>query len=112
MGFLIRLVIVAVAALASAYLLPGASIKNFWSALVFALLLGIANAIVKPVLLLLTLPINILTLGLFTLVINTLIVLLIDALMTGFNTSGFLAAFLFSVILSVITWLLDFVVPG
>jgi putative membrane protein len=95
------------AILISAWLLPGASVSSFWAGLLIALVLGVVNAIIRPFLLLLTLPINILTLGLFTLVINALMVLLVAAMIPGFIISSFWIALIFSVILSVIVWILE-----
>lgn len=111
MGFIIKLLIVSIAAMGGAYFLPNVSFTNFWAALGFALLLGIFNALIKPILLILTLPINVLTLGLFTLVINAIIILLIGALMESFKVDGFLSALIFSIILSVLVAILEFVFP-
>ncbi len=89
------------------YYLPGISISGFWSALWVALFLGIVNAIIRPILILITLPINILTLGLFTFVINALLVMLASTVIKGFYVQGFLYAVLFSLILSVINFVLN-----
>lgn len=96
-----------VAILISAWLITGVSVNSFWSGLLIALVLGIVNSIIRPFLLLLTLPINILTLGLFTLVINALMVLLVAVIIPGFIISSFWIALIFSVILSVIVWTLE-----
>jgi len=93
----------AVAVLITAYLLPGVILKSFFVALVVAVVLGFFNTILKPILVVLTLPINILTLGLFTLVINAGLVLLASNVVPGFQVSDFLTALFFSVIL----WLVD-----
>ena len=95
------------AILIGAWLIPGASVSSIWSGLLIALVLGVVNSIIRPFLLLLTLPINILTLGLFTLVINALMVLLVAAMIPGFIISSFWIALMFSVILSVIVWTLE-----
>lgn len=87
---------------AAAYLLPGVHIAGFTTALVAALVLGIINAVLKPILVFLTLPINILTLGLFTLVINALLIMLATFIVPGFVVDGFGWALLFSILLSVI----------
>ena len=102
MGLLINWVVSALAILASAYLLPGVHVASFTTALVAAVVLGIINAVLKPILLILTLPINILTLGLFTLVINAVVILLAANLVPGFNVDGFWWALIFSVVLSII----------
>lgn len=104
MGILINWLLAALAIMATAYLLPGVSLSGFVPALVTALVLGLVNAIIKPVLLLLTLPINILTLGLFTLVINALLIMLVSKLVSGFQVQGFWWALVFSVVLTVVNW--------
>ena len=94
----------------SAYLLPGVHVSNFWAAFFTAAVLGILNALIKPILIILTLPINILTLGLFTLVINALMILLASSIVKGFEVDGFWWAFLFAIILSVVNWLFSEIV--
>lgn len=111
MGFLIRILISAVAVYLASYLIPGISITGgIGTALIVAIVLGLLNAIVKPILVLLTIPITIVTLGLFYIVINVLMIFLADKLVDGFAVSGFLAAFLFSIVVSVITYLIDVIV--
>ena len=100
MNILINWLISALVILASAYLLPGIHVENFLTALVLALVLGILNAVVKPILLVLTLPINILTLGLFTLVINALLIMLATFIVPGFSVDTFWWAILFSIFIS------------
>ena len=97
----------AVAVVVSAYLLPGVTLSGFGAALLAALVLGLLNVFIKPILLLLTLPINILTLGLFTLVINALVIMVVSAIVPGFHVSGFWYALLFSVVLSIVLWLIN-----
>jgi putative membrane protein len=104
MAYVLSWLINAVAILIAAYLLPGINVSGFWAALVLALVLGIMNTILKPILIILTLPVNILTLGLFTFVINALLVLLAAAIVPGFAAAGFWWALLFSLVLSVISW--------
>lgn len=104
MAILINWLLAALAIMATAYLLPGVSLSGFVPALVTALVLGLVNAFIKPVLLLLTLPINILTLGLFTLVINALLIMLVSKLVSGFQVQGFWWALVFSVVLTVVNW--------
>lgn len=101
MGILINLVVNAMVIFSVAYILPGVHVASFTTALVVALVLGIINSFVKPFLLILTLPINILTLGLFTLILNALLILLVSAIVPGFAVDGFLWAFVFGLILSV-----------
>jgi len=103
MNFLIRLLVTALAAMLTAYLLPGVKIDSFLTALLLALVLAVLNVLVKPILIILTLPATILTLGLFLLVINALIILLATKLVSGFRVDGFWWALLFSIVMTVIT---------
>ena len=106
MGFIIRLLVTALAAYFAAWLLPGVTINNVLTAVGVALVLAILNAIVKPILVILTIPITIVTLGLFLLVINIIIVKLCDYLIDGFKVDGIIAALLFSLIVSVVSSIL------
>jgi putative membrane protein len=90
----------------TAWLLPGIRISGFGSALVAALVLGFINTFIRPLLLLLTLPINFLTLGLFTLVINALLIMATSGIVSGFHVDGFWWALLFSIVLAVVHWVL------
>lgn len=112
MKLIIRWIVTTLAILAGAYILPGVDVDGFVTALVAALVLGIINALVKPVLLILTLPINVLTLGLFTFVLNALLILLVDVIVPGFAVAGFGSALLFSLVLAVVTFLLHMIIPG
>ncbi len=100
MKFLLKILITTVNAFILAYLLPGIEINSIYTALVVAFLLAVLDATVKPLLIILTLPITILTLGLFLFVINTLIILTADYFIDGFKIDGFWHALLFSVLLS------------
>ncbi|MCL8007979.1 phage holin family protein [Gelidibacter japonicus] len=100
MNLIIRVLLTAIAVVVLAKFLPGVEVAGFTSAIILAILLGILNAILKPILVILTLPITILTLGLFLLVINACIILLADEFMGGFEVDGFWIALLFSVLLS------------
>lgn len=102
MGLLIRWVVSTIAIVLTARLLPGVHVTNFTAALLAAAVLGIVNAVLKPLLILFTLPLTILTLGLFTLVINALLILLVSALVPGFYVDSFWWALLFSIITSLI----------
>ncbi len=93
----------AVALLAVAYLLPGITVASFGSALWAALILGLVNMLVKPVLILLTLPITIVTLGLFLFVINALLFWLVGSLLTGFKVNGFWWAVIGAIVYSLIS---------
>lgn len=96
-----------IAILIAAYLVPGTTI-TLMGALVLAIVLGLLNLLLKPIIFILTLPINILTLGLFSLVINALLVWFAAAIVPGFAVSGFLAALLFSVVLTLVHWIFHF----
>ena len=101
-NLLVRLIISAIAVLICAYILPGAEVDGFISAIVVAGVLALLNVLLKPILVILTIPITILTLGLFLLVINTILVMLASWLVPGFTVDGFWWALLFSVVLSII----------
>lgn len=109
MGFLVKLLITGAAAMIAAYILPGVNIDGFLTALILALVLALLNAVVRPVLVFFTIPVTVLTLGLFLLIINAIIILLADWLVTGFDTSGFFAALLFSIVLAIVEAILDFI---
>jgi putative membrane protein len=111
MIFLIHWLITTIAILIAAYLLPGVTVKGFFAALVTALVLGLINTFIRPILLILTLPINILTLGLFTFVINALLIMLTSAVVPGFDVRNFWWALLFSFVLSLIKWALNAIAP-
>ena len=101
MNFILKIVLTTVAVLVIAHFLPGVSVVNFTSAVIVAVVLALLRMTVKPLLIILTLPVTIVTFGLFLLVINAFIILLADSLIDGFNVSGFWIALLFSLILSV-----------
>jgi putative membrane protein len=103
---LLKWLIMAVSIIVSAYLIPGVKVSGFFAALWVALFLGIVNILIKPILILITLPINILTLGLFTFVINASLILLGSSVVKGFEVSGFLVAVIFSIVLSLINYAL------
>ncbi|EKD32765.1 MAG: hypothetical protein ACD_76C00151G0006 [uncultured bacterium] len=103
MTLILRWVINAVALLLVAYLVPGISVQSFFSALLGALVLGLINAIIRPLLIVLTLPVNILTLGFFTLVINALMLWLASSMVAGFDISGIVPAFLGALVLWIVS---------
>ncbi|MEK7567706.1 MAG: phage holin family protein [Patescibacteria group bacterium] len=88
-------------------LIPGISVSDFTTALVVSLVLAVLNLFIKPIVLLLTLPVNLLTLGLFTFVINALLFWLASFFVKGFEVSGFVAAFLGALVIAVFKWLVD-----
>ena len=101
-----------VAILIISYLLPGLiRVDSVTSALVAAFLLGIVNVIVRPILVFLTLPLTILTLGLFLLVINGLMLWLVSAVVNGFYVNGFWGALFGSILISIVSWILSRFLP-
>ncbi len=112
LGALVRLVITAIAVVVAANVLPGRlEIRDLGSVLVFALVLGVLNALVRPILLLLTLPLNILTLGLFTLVVNAIVFWVAAQFPLGVYVSGFGSAFLGALVVSIVSFVLSRFVP-
>lgn len=91
-----------------ARLTPGIEFTSFWSALIASLILGLLNALVRPLILLLTLPINILTLGLFTLIINALMFWMASSIVKGFEITNFTSAFIGALIYSVIVMIINY----
>ncbi len=106
MNFLLRIIITAVVAFALSSVLPGIHIDTFWTAIVLSLVLAILNFLLKPILIILTLPITILTFGFFLFIINAVIILLASHLIKGFIVDSFWWALLFSLLLSLLTSLL------
>ena len=106
-GFFIRAAIVGLGLWVASRLIPGIEIRDAASLLWAAILLAIVNAIVRPVLVLLTLPITLLTLGLFLLVINGLMVELVSALLTGFYVAGLGSAILCALIVTLTSWVVN-----
>jgi putative membrane protein len=104
-GFLVRLLIAAVGLWLAQALVPGVEIRDGGTLFVAALLLGVVNAFVRPLIVLLTLPITIVTLGLFLWVINALMLALVAALLDGFALSGFGAALLGALVVSITSWI-------
>lgn len=112
MRLLLLWILNAVALLAVTWLLPSIHIESFWTALLAALVLGFINTLVRPVLALLTLPITVITLGIFYLVLNGLLFWLASALIPGFAVSGFLSALLGALLYGVIAWALAALIPN
>lgn len=107
MRFLLRVILNAVALAVAAWIVPGVQITGAGAAIFAGLLLGVVNALVRPVLLLLTLPFTLVTLGLFIFVVNAVCFALTAALVPGFRLSGFLAALLGSIVVSIVSWILN-----
>ncbi len=107
MGFIIKILITAVAVYLAAWLLPGVAITDVTTTIIVALVLALLNTFIKPILVILTLPITLLTLGLFLLVINILIIKLAANLVSGFEVDSWWSALLFSLIVSVVSSVLS-----
>lgn len=106
MKLILRWIINALVLLGIAYYLPGVGVNGFYAALIAALVLGLVNAIIRPLFILLTLPVNILTLGLFTLVINALMFWLASTVVKGFDVLGFWPAFWGALIMTLVGWII------
>jgi len=103
-GFFLRVVVNILAIILAAAIVPGVRLDGVLAAIAAGVLLGLVNAIVRPVLLILTLPITLVTLGLFLLVLNGLCFWLVASVVRGFTVSGFWAAFLGALVVSVVSW--------
>ena len=112
MRLLLLWVLNAVALLAVTWLLPTIQVSGFGTALVAALVLGLINTLVRPVLAILTLPITVLTLGIFYLVLNGLLFWLASALLPGFHVEGFVSAMVGAVLYGLIAWALSALIPN
>lgn len=102
MAFILEILLMGVAMLIGSYLLPGVQLDGFGSAIIAALLIALANATIGFILRILTFPLNFLTLGLVSFIITVLMILLVDNLMSGFNTTGFFSAALLAIIVAII----------
>lgn len=102
----------AVALLLVPYAIPGVYIDTFYSALIAVLVLGLVNTVVRPIFVLLTLPVTLLTLGLFLFVINALMFWFVGDILTGFRVTGFLPALFGSIVYSLASWLFSSLAPG
>lgn len=96
-----------VALIVVAYLMPSIAVTSFWSALVAALVLGLVNAVIRPVLVLLTLPVSVVTLGLFIFVLNGLLFWFVGSFVEGFQVNGFWAGVFGAILFSIVSWLLS-----
>jgi putative membrane protein len=107
MGILLRWFMLTAAILLAPYLVNGIEVQGFWSAFLAAAILGILNAFFRPILVILTLPLNILTLGLFTFVINAFLLKMVSGVISGFEVHGFWPALVGSVVISIVSWVLS-----
>jgi putative membrane protein len=110
MGFVLRVIINTLAIVVAAKLVPGIEVDGVLAAIAAGLLLGVVNAVVRPVLLVLTLPITLVTLGLFLLVLNGLCFWLVAAVVKGFQVAGFWSAVLGALVVSVVSWVVTLLV--
>ncbi|MCK9197562.1 MAG: phage holin family protein [Syntrophales bacterium] len=109
-GLIVRWLILTIAILTAAYFIRGISVSSFTAAFFAAAVLGILNALFKPILILLTLPINILTLGLFTFIINAVLLKMTAGIIPGFELQGFWPAVLGALVISIVNWLLHLLI--
>ena len=107
MGLLVRWLILTVAIMVASYLIQGIEVNGFSSAFFAAAILGVLNVFFRPILLILTLPINILTLGFFTFIINAVLLKMASGVISGFVVHGFWSAVFGGLIISVVSWLLN-----
>lgn len=107
MYLILKWIISAIAIIFTGYLVKGVHVESLWTALWLSLFLGIVNLVLRPILVILTLPINIITLGLFTFVINASLVLLAQSVIKGFQVDGFWVAMLFSIVLSIVNYIIN-----
>ncbi|HAJ64017.1 MAG TPA: hypothetical protein DCP31_36225 [Cyanobacteria bacterium UBA8543] len=108
--FLLTWLVTAVSLMITANLVDGFKVKNFAAALVAAVIIGLANAIIRPILTVLTLPITVVTLGLFLFVVNALTIWLAGSITSGFVVNGFVPALIGSIVLSIVATVINFVV--
>lgn len=104
---ILNLLLTALALFLSAKISPGVSINSFGGAVLVAIVMALINVFIKPLLLFLSIPVTVLTLGLFILVIDTLLVMLASYLVSSFHVNGFWAAMLFSIIFAIVSWLIQ-----
>ena len=101
MNYILKIILSAIAVFVLSNIVPGIAVENYTTALLVAIVLGLLNSLIRPILIFFTIPLTIVTLGLFLLVINGAMVLLTDYFISGFSASGLLSALLFSILLSI-----------
>ena len=106
-GCLMRLLLLSIAVIVGAWLLPGIHVESVWSVFLTAVVISLLNNLLRPVLIVITLPVTAVTLGLFLFVINAVIILLASGLVSGFHVDSFWSALLFSLVLTVVNYLLE-----
>jgi len=107
LNLIVRWILLALALMLIAWIVPGIAVTNFFVALLAAVVIGFINVFIRPIVLFLSIPINIVTLGLFTFIVNALMLLLVSAIVPGFTIDGFLNAILGSLLLSVLSVLIN-----
>ena len=107
LGFIAQMVVMALATVLAAYIMPGVHIDTFWAAILTAAVIALLNNFIRPILIVLTLPFTIVTMGFFLLIINACIILLASKLVSQFHVDGFLNALLFSLLLTAINYMLE-----
>ncbi len=107
MKLIIEILLMGLAMLIGAYIVPGVQVDGYGSAILAAVLIALANATIGLILRIFTFPLNFLTLGLVSFVISVLMILLVDHFMSGFNTSGFLAATILAIVVALVKMILD-----
>ncbi|MFD0940111.1 phage holin family protein [Pedobacter boryungensis] len=107
MKLILEILLMGLAMMFGSYIVPGVSVDGYGSAIIAAVLIAVANATIGLLLRIFTFPLNVLTLGLISFIITVLMILLVDSWMTGFNTTGFLAAAILAIAVSIIKMILD-----
>lgn len=102
MRFIVEILLMGLAVLLGSYIVPGIHVDGYGTAIIAAILIALANATIGTILRIFTFPINFLTLGLVSFIITVLMVMLVDRMMTGFSTSGFISAAIFAIVIAVI----------
>jgi len=106
MRAVVRILLQAIAIAVAAYVVPGVHVDSFFTAVVVAVVLGILNALVKPILLVLTFPVTVMTLGLFAIFLNVLMIVIASKIVSGFTIDSFWIALVFGLVLGVVNWFL------
>ena len=106
-GCLTRLVVLSIAVMVGAWLLPGVEVTSFWAVLITAVVISLLDNLVRPILIVVTLPVTLVTLGLFLFVVNAIIILMASGIVKGFDVSSFGSALLFSLVLTAVNYLLE-----
>ena len=106
-GCITRLMLLSIAVMVGAWLLPGVDVTSFWAVLLTAIVISLLDNLVRPILIVVTLPVTAITLGLFLFVINAVIILMASAIVEGFKVDNFGSALLFSLILTAVNYLLE-----